>query len=107
MIIAVAGMGYVGLSVACLLAQKHEVHAVDIMQKVDQVNAGASPIAAWGRSESFLASGNLDLHGYLSAGRLLSQAELHRDFHPNQFTMMQEIILTPAPLRPLRFAELP
>lgn len=33
MIIAVAGMGYVGLSVACLLAQKHEVHAVDIMQK--------------------------------------------------------------------------
>ena len=42
MIIAVAGIGYVGLSVACLLAQKHEVHAVDIMQKkVDQVNAGS------------------------------------------------------------------
>ena len=61
MIIAVAGMGYVGLSVACLLAQKHEVHAVDIMQKkVDQVNAGASPIADK-EIESFLASGNLDL----------------------------------------------
>ena len=61
MIIAVAGMGYVGLSIACLLAQKHEVHAVDIMQKkVDQVNAGASPIADK-EIESFLASGNLDL----------------------------------------------
>ena len=61
MIIAVAGMGYVGLSVACLLAQKHEVHAVDIMQKkVDQVNAGASPIADK-EIESFKATGNLDI----------------------------------------------
>ena len=43
--ITVAGIGYVGLSLAVLLAQKHEVTAIDIVQeRVDQVNAGISPI---------------------------------------------------------------
>ena len=43
--ITVAGLGYVGLSLAVLLAQNNEVTAVDIRQdKVDQVNAGISPI---------------------------------------------------------------
>ena len=44
--IAVAGTGYVGLSIATLLAQKHEVVAVDVLpDKVGKINAKQSPIA--------------------------------------------------------------
>ena len=43
--IAVAGTGYVGLSIAVLLSQHHKVTAVDIVQeKVDQINQRISPI---------------------------------------------------------------
>ena len=43
--IAVAGAGYVGLSIATLLAQKNEVELVDVIpEKVDKVNARISPI---------------------------------------------------------------
>lgn len=43
--IAVAGTGYVGLSISVLLSQKNEVTAVDIIkEKVDMINSGISPI---------------------------------------------------------------
>ena len=43
--IAVAGTGYVGLSIATLLAQHHEVMAVDIIpEKVELINRKKSPI---------------------------------------------------------------
>ena len=43
--IAVAGTGYVGLSIATLLAQKHEVVAVDVIpEKVEKINRKESPI---------------------------------------------------------------
>ena len=43
--IAVAGTGYVGLSIATLLSQHHEVVAVDVIQeKVDLINNRHSPI---------------------------------------------------------------
>lgn len=43
--IAVAGTGYVGLSIATLLAQHHEVVAVDIIpEKVELINNKKSPI---------------------------------------------------------------
>ena len=43
--IAVAGTGYVGLSIATLLAQHHEVTAVDVIpEKVDKINRRISPI---------------------------------------------------------------
>ena len=43
--IAVAGTGYVGLSIATLLSQHHEVVAIDIVpEKVDLINNKKSPI---------------------------------------------------------------
>lgn len=43
--IAVAGTGYVGLSIATLLSQNHQVMAVDIIQKkIDLINQRKSPI---------------------------------------------------------------
>ena len=43
--ITVAGTGYVGLSLAVLLSQKHQVRAVDLIQeKVDLINQKKSPI---------------------------------------------------------------
>ena len=43
--IAVAGTGYVGLSIATLLAQNHQVTAVDVIpEKVDKINRRISPI---------------------------------------------------------------
>ena len=44
--IAIAGTGYVGLSIATLLSQKHDVVAVDVIpEKVEKINAKQSPIA--------------------------------------------------------------
>ena len=59
--IAVAGTGYVGLSVATLLAQHHKVVAVDIIpDKVDRINRKVSPIRDE-YIEKFLAEKDLDL----------------------------------------------
>lgn len=59
--IAVAGTGYVGLSIATLLAQHNRVTAVDVVaEKVDKINAGVSPIQD-DCIEEYLAEKNLDL----------------------------------------------
>jgi UDPglucose 6-dehydrogenase len=59
--IAIAGTGYVGLSNAVLLAQHHEVVALDIIpEKVDLINAKKSPIVD-AEIEDFLANKNLNL----------------------------------------------
>ncbi len=59
--IAVAGLGYVGLSNAILLAQHNTVCAFDVdAEKVAIVNAGQSPIID-SECEAYLASGTLDL----------------------------------------------
>ena len=43
--IAVAGTGYVGMSIATLLSQKHQVTAVDVIpEKVEKINNRVSPI---------------------------------------------------------------
>lgn len=63
--IAVAGTGYVGLSIACLLAQKNEVVALDVIkEKVDLINNGKSPIRDR-EIEDFLANKKLDLKATL------------------------------------------
>ena len=59
--IAVAGTGYVGLSMAVLLAQHNTVKAVDIIpEKVELINSGRSPIADK-EIEEYLAAKKLDL----------------------------------------------
>ena len=65
--IAVAGTGYVGLSIATLLAQKHEVVAVDVIpEKVEKINRKVSPIADE-YLERYLAEKPLDLVATLDA----------------------------------------
>lgn len=59
--IAVAGTGYVGLSIATLLSQHHKVYAVDIIpEKVEQINQKKSPIQDE-YIERYLAEKNLEL----------------------------------------------
>jgi UDPglucose 6-dehydrogenase len=65
--IAVAGTGYVGLSIATLLAQNHKVYAVDIIpEKVDLINNKKSPIQDE-YIEKYLAEKELDLTATLDA----------------------------------------
>lgn len=65
--IAVAGTGYVGLSLATLLAQHNPVEAVDIVpEKVDMINHKVSPIQD-AEIEDFLAHKPLQLHATLDA----------------------------------------
>lgn len=65
--IAVAGTGYVGLSIATLLAQHNEVTAVDIVpEKVDMINRRVSPIQDE-YIEKYLAEKDLHLTATLDA----------------------------------------
>lgn len=74
--IAVAGTGYVGLSIAVLLAQNHAVTAVDIIpEKVDLINSRRSPIQDE-YIEKYLAEKQLNLTATLDA----RQAYEHADF---------------------------
>lgn len=65
--IAVAGTGYVGLSIATLLSQHHQVTAVDIIpEKVDMINNRKSPIQD-DYIEKYLAEKKLNLTATLDA----------------------------------------
>ena len=65
--IAVAGTGYVGLSIATLLSQHHKVYAVDIIpEKVEMINQRKSPIRDE-YIEKYLAEKELDLTATLDA----------------------------------------
>ncbi len=65
--IAIAGTGYVGLSIATLLSQHHQVTAVDIIpEKVDLINNRKSPIIDK-EIEEFLATKDLNLRATLNA----------------------------------------
>ena len=73
--IAVAGTGYVGLSIATLLSQHHEVHAVDIVpEKVNLINNKKSPIQD-DYIEKYLAEKNLNLTATLDAKEAYSDAD--------------------------------
>lgn len=73
--IAVAGTGYVGLSIATLLAQHHKVTAVDIVpEKVELINNKKSPIQDE-YIEKYLAEKDLDLTATLDAKQAYSDAD--------------------------------
>ena len=73
--IAVAGTGYVGLSNAVLLAQHHEVVALDVLpEKVAQINARISPIADT-EIEYYLAYNELNLTASLDKEQAYANAE--------------------------------
>ena len=73
--IAVAGTGYVGLSLATLLSQNHSVTAVDIVpQKVDMINRRESPLRDE-YIERYFAEKDLDLIATLDAEKAYSDAE--------------------------------
>lgn len=73
--IAVAGTGYVGLSISVLLAQHHEVWALDIVPaKVDALNARQSPIEDVEISE-YLANRSLNLTATLDKNEAYSNAD--------------------------------
>ena len=74
--IAVAGTGYVGLSIAVLLAQHNPVKAVDIVpEKVDLINRRKSPIQDE-YIETYLAKKELDLTATLDGDAAYTEAEL-------------------------------
>lgn len=78
--IAVAGTGYVGLSLAVLLSQHNEVHALDIVpEKVEKINAFQSPIQD-DEIERFLAEAQerkreLDLHATVDVAEAYTDAD--------------------------------
>ena len=73
--IAVAGTGYVGLSIATLLAQHHQVVAVDVIpEKVDMLNRKQSPIQDE-YIEKYLAEKPLDLIATLDGAKAYQDAE--------------------------------
>ncbi|MCR4819765.1 MAG: nucleotide sugar dehydrogenase [Elusimicrobiales bacterium] len=73
--IAIAGTGYVGMSIAVLLAQHNSVIAVDVVpEKTAMINARRSPVADK-EIEEYLASKNLDLKASTDAEEAYSQAD--------------------------------
>ncbi len=73
--IAVAGTGYVGLSIATLLSQHNKVYAVDIIpEKVELINGGKSPIQDE-YIEKYLSEKGLDLTATLDAKIAYSNAD--------------------------------
>ena len=73
--IAVAGTGYVGMSIATLLSQHHRVIAVDVLpEKVEKINRRISPIQDE-YIEKYLAEKNLDLTATLDGSAAYAQAD--------------------------------
>ena len=73
--IAVAGTGYVGLSIATLLAQHHQVTAVDVIpEKVDLINQRKSPIQD-DYIEKYLAEKDLNLTATLDGAQAYANAD--------------------------------
>ncbi|MBR6201075.1 MAG: nucleotide sugar dehydrogenase [Spirochaetales bacterium] len=94
--IAVAGTGYVGLSMAVLLAQHNEVTAVDIVRdKVDMINARKSPIADK-ELEDYLANKQLHLTATTDAEAAYRDAEFIIIAVPTNYDSRQNFFDTSA-----------
>ena len=95
--IAVAGTGYVGLSIATLLSQHHQVTAVDIVpEKVELINNHKSPIQD-DYIEKYLAEKELNLTATLDAKAAYSDAE----YSDADFV----VIAAPTNVRPTQLTE--
>ena len=80
--IAVAGTGYVGLSLATLLSQKHTVTAVDIVpEKVEKINHKISPIQD-DYIEKYLAEKELHLTATLDGGTVRRTSSIPQRWKP-------------------------
>ena len=101
--IAVAGTGYVGLSLAVLLSQHNEVRALDIVsEKVEKINAFQSPIQD-DEIELFLAEAKagtrkLDLHATVDAPTI--QARISPSWPRQRTTTRTATFSTPRLLKP-------
>ncbi len=94
--IAVAGTGYVGLSLAVLLAQHHEVYAVDIVpKKVELINQKKSPIQD-DYIESYLAEKDLHLTATLDAQLAYQNADFVIIAAPTNYDSRQNYFDTSA-----------
>lgn len=99
--IAVAGTGYVGLSIATLLAQHHQVSAVDVIpEKVEKINRKESPIQDE-YIEKYFAEKELNLTATLDAEKAYKSADFiviavptNYDPHTNNFdtSHVEEVI---------------
>ncbi|HOJ45434.1 MAG TPA: nucleotide sugar dehydrogenase [Bacilli bacterium] len=107
--IAVIGTGYVGLSVAVLLSQKHEVVALDIItDKVNKINRKESPINDK-EIQEYLSNGNLNLtatldksYAYKDANFVIVATPTNYDSMMNYFdtTSVDQVILDASKLAP-------
>ena len=94
--IAVAGTGYVGLSIATLLAQHNRVYAVDIVpEKVEMINNKKSPIVDK-EIEEYLATKDLDLMATLDAKLAYSNADFVVIAAPTNYDSKQNYFDTSA-----------
>ena len=94
--IAVAGTGYVGLSIAVLLSQHHHVEAVDIVpEKVDLLNRRQSPIVDK-EIEDYLATRELDLHATLDGDEAYRNADFVVIAAPTNYDSMRNFFDTSA-----------
>ena len=90
--IAVAGTGYVGLSLATLLAQHHRVTAVDIVpEKVEQINRRTSPIQD-AYIEKYFAEKELDLTATLDGRGSVQRRGLCHHRRADQLRQQEEFL---------------
>ena len=91
--IAVAGTGYVGLSIATLLAQHHEVVAVDVIpEKVDLINRRQSPIQDE-YIEKYLAEKPLNLKATLDGATAYRDAEFVVIAAPTNYDPIRQLLM--------------
>ena len=92
--IAVAGTGYVGLSMATLLSQHHEVTAVDVVpEKVEKINKRISPIQDE-YIEKFFAEKNLNLKATLDGAAAYKDADFIIIAAPTNYDPVQNFFDT-------------
>ncbi|RHB40466.1 nucleotide sugar dehydrogenase [Enterocloster aldenensis] len=95
-IVAVAGTGYVGLSIAILLSQHHKVYAVDVIpEKVKLINDKKSPIKD-DYIEKYLAKGDLDITATLDTRMAYEKADFVVIATPTNYDTMTQSFNTNA-----------